>query len=101
MNATFLNIVYKHLQLSNYNIDKKILELHLLTHPEYPSIKSITDTYDYFGIENIVASVPFEVISQLPENFISLINGKLYLVKKDNNAAYIIDGKLQKNKNSI
>ena len=98
MNATFLNIVYKHLQLSNYNIDKKILELHLLTHPEYPSIKSITDTYDYFGIENIVASVPFEVISQLPENFISLINGKLYLVKKDNNAAYLIDGKLQKTK---
>lgn len=101
MNATFSNIVYKHLQLSNYNIDKKILELHLLTHPEYPSIKSISDTYDYFRIENIVANVPFEVISQLPENFISLINGKLYLVKKDNNSAYLIDGKLQKTKISF
>jgi uncharacterized membrane protein len=95
------NIVNKYIQLSNYKVEKNAIDLHLLTHPEYPSVKSISDTYDYFGIENIVASVPFEVISQLPENFISLINGKLHLVKKDKNFAYLIDGKLQKTKISF
>jgi protein-disulfide isomerase/uncharacterized membrane protein len=95
------NIVNKYIQLSNYKVVSKSINLQLLTHPDYPSIKAISDTYDYFGIENIVANVPFEVINQLPENFISLINGKLYLVKKDKNFAYLIDGKLQKTKISF
>ncbi len=101
MKESIENIVNKYIQLSNYKVDINAIDLHLLTHPEYPSVKSISDTYDYFGIENIVASVPFEVISQLPENFISLINGKLHLVKKDKNFVYLIDGKLQKTKISF
>lgn len=101
MKESIENIVNKYIQSSNYKVEKNAIDLHLLTHPEYPSAKSISDTYDYFGIENIVANVPFEVINQLPENFISLINGKLHLVKKDKDFAYLIDGKLQKTKISF
>ncbi|WP_396144013.1 vitamin K epoxide reductase family protein [Flavobacterium sp.] len=98
MKESIENLVNKYIQLSNYKVEKNAVDLHLLTHPDYPSVKSISDTYDYFGIENIVANVPFEAISQLPENFISLINGKLHLVKKDKNYVYLIDFKLQKTK---
>lgn len=95
------SLVNKYIHLSNYRVEKNAIDLHLLTHPEYPSVKSISDTYDYFGIENIVANVPFEVINQLPENFIGLLNGKLHLIKKDKNYAYLTDGKFQKTKISL
>lgn len=95
------NIAHKYLQLSNYTIDTKTIELQLLTHPNYPSIKSISDTYDYFSIENIVANVPFEVLDQLPDNFIGLINDKLHLISKNKNFAYITSENLKKEKISF
>lgn len=101
MKESIENLVTKHIQLSNYKVEKKAIALHLLTHPEYPSVKSISDTYDYFGIENIVANVPFEVLNQLPDNFIGLINGELHLVKKKQNYAHLINEKLEKKKISF
>ncbi len=62
-------------RISNY--DKKDLELQLQIHPNYPSFQSITDTLDYFDIDNIAVEVPIEALDQLPESFVSLI-------KKDN-----------------
>ncbi|WP_378181494.1 vitamin K epoxide reductase family protein [Aquimarina sp. SS2-1] len=62
-------------RISNY--DKKDLELQLQIHPNYPSFQSITDTLDYFDIDNIAVEVPVEALDQLPESFVSL-------VKKDN-----------------
>ncbi len=62
-------------RISDY--DKKDLELQLQIHPNYPSFQSITDTLDYFNIDNIAVEVPLEALDQLPESFVSL-------VKKDN-----------------
>ncbi|MHA7055892.1 vitamin K epoxide reductase family protein [Aquimarina sp. M1] len=62
-------------RISNY--DKKDLELQLQIHPNYPSFQSITDTLDYFNIDNIAVEVPVEALDQLPKSFVSL-------VKKDN-----------------
>lgn len=56
-----------------YTIDRNDIHLQLLSHPEYPSVKSITDTFDYFGIENITANVPKDVLHQLPTNFLAII----------------------------
>ncbi|MBQ0736265.1 vitamin K epoxide reductase family protein [Aquimarina celericrescens] len=53
--------------------DKKDLELQLQIHPNYPSFQSITDTLDYFSIENIAVEVPKEALDQLPDSFISLV----------------------------
>ncbi|MDY8136809.1 vitamin K epoxide reductase family protein [Aquimarina sp. 2201CG5-10] len=58
-------------QISNY--DKKDLELQLQIHPNYPSFQSITDTLDYFTIDNIAVEVPVEALDQLPKSFVSLI----------------------------
>ncbi|WP_298314123.1 vitamin K epoxide reductase family protein [uncultured Aquimarina sp.] len=62
-------------RISNY--DKKDLELQLQIHPNYPSFQSITDTLDYFNIDNIAVEVPIDALDQLPKSFVSL-------VKKDN-----------------
>ncbi|MBP2832581.1 thioredoxin domain-containing protein [Aquimarina sp. U1-2] len=56
------------------NYDKKDLELQLQIHPNYPSFQSITDTLDYFDIENIAVEVPKDALEQLPSSFISLIS---------------------------
>ncbi|NER14795.1 thioredoxin domain-containing protein [Leptobacterium flavescens] len=67
-------LVLKYLVESNYlNIDSQDLKLQLLAHPDYPSLKSITDTLDYFKIENIAASIPKEYLDQLPEHFLTLV----------------------------
>ncbi|MBW1297964.1 vitamin K epoxide reductase family protein [Aquimarina litoralis] len=58
-------------RISNY--DKKDLELQLQIHPNYPSFQSITDTLDYFDIDNIAVEVPKEALDQLPESFVSLV----------------------------
>lgn len=59
---------------SYLDVDRERLNLQLLSHPEYPSLKSITDTLDYFEIENLAATVPKEALSQMPKSFLSLIN---------------------------
>ena len=101
MKESIENIVNKYIQLSNYKVDSKSIDLQLLTHPDYPSIKAISDTYDYFGIENIVANVPFDALDQLPDSFIGLINNNLHLINKTKNSAYITNQKSEKQKISF
>lgn len=101
MKESIENIVNKYIQLSNYKVDSKSIDLQLLTHPDYPSIKAISDTYDYFGIENIVANVPFDVLDQLPDSFIGLIDNNLHLINKTKNSAYITNQKSEKQKISF
>jgi len=71
---------------SYLDIDRERLNLQLLSHPEYPSLKSITDTLDYFEIENLAATVPKEALSQMPASFLSLIktdaNDEVVLTEK-------------------
>ncbi len=58
-------------RITNYN--RKDLELQLQTHPNYPSFQSITDTLDYFNIDNIAVEVPLETLDLMPKSFITLI----------------------------
>ncbi|NAS31430.1 thioredoxin domain-containing protein [Flavobacteriaceae bacterium R38] len=67
-------LLLKYLISSNYlNIDAQDLKLQLLAHPDYPSLKSITDTLDYFEIENVAATIPKEYLDKLPKNFLTLV----------------------------
>lgn len=100
MKASIATIANKYLQLSYHKIDSKNFQLQLETHPEFPSLKSLSDTFDYFGIENIVAKVPQEALEQLPDYFISLLEKEdkvqLFLVQKTKNSVITIDENLQK-----
>ncbi|WP_108868092.1 vitamin K epoxide reductase family protein [Aquimarina aquimarini] len=103
MNTTIEKIVETTLinnRIGNY--DKKDLELQLQIHPNYPSFQSITDTLDYFDIDNIAVEVPSEALDQLPECFITLItlDNKeeiVTVIKKGNNIELKHTG-LKKNK---
>jgi len=81
---------------SNCNlVNTQDLHLQLLSHNEYPSIKAVTDTLDYFGIDNVAANVPVDALSQLPEHFLALIGEnqvtELVLVRKKQNKILYID----------
>lgn len=70
-----ISILEKYLQTNNYfRIPKTDLKLQLISHPDYPSLKSITDTLDYFGIDNIAINAPKEALEQLPTSFLALLN---------------------------
>ncbi len=76
MNATdsFLTkILFNYLKRENYTLDVSDLKLQLQSNPDYPSVKSITDTLDYFNIDNIAANVPKDALEQLPKFFLAII----------------------------
>ncbi|WP_025741357.1 vitamin K epoxide reductase family protein [Aquimarina pacifica] len=90
MNTSIEKIVESVLIQNRVNgYDKKDLELQLQIHPNYPSFQSITDTLDYFNIDNIAVEVPVEALDQLPKSFISLIKSEnteeiVSVIKNDN-----------------
>jgi len=85
-------ILEKFLIKNNYtNFNRKDISLQLQTHPQNPSFKAITDTLDYFGIENVAATVPEDSLPSLPTNFLTLIDQdgpQLVLAVKNNNLVY-------------
>lgn len=71
------HIILSLLRTNGYlTIDSERLNLQLLSHPEYPSLKSITDTLDYFEIDNLAATVPKEALSEMPKSFLALVNSE-------------------------
>lgn len=80
---------------SYLDVNRELLNLQLLSHPEYPSLKSITDTLDYFEIDNLAATVPKEALSQMPASFLALINDEkgeeVVLVEKKRGAIQIVN----------
>jgi len=82
------------------------LELQLISHNEYPSLKAITDTLDYFDIENIAANVPKDAFDQLPNSFLALIDKDdqselVFLQKKKNENVILRDSSYKKIKTSV
>lgn len=67
-------LLFRALSLNNHlHISNVDLSLQLQSHPDFPNVKAITDTLDYFGIENIAATIPKEYFDQLPKNFLALL----------------------------
>lgn len=87
-------------KIRNYN--KKDLELQLQIHPNYPSFQSITDTLDYFDIDNIAVEIPVEALDQLPDSFISLVKTdsieEIVTVNKKSNHIELKHSSLKKKK---
>lgn len=63
-----------YLNREGYNLNYKDLNIQLLSNPDYPSVKSITDTFDYFNVDNMAANVPKDALDQLPNFFLAIIN---------------------------
>lgn len=66
-------VLKNYLTREGYRLDPKDLKLQLGANPDYPSIKSITDTFDYFGVENVAVQVPISALFELPDYFLTTI----------------------------
>ncbi|MEL6537124.1 MAG: vitamin K epoxide reductase family protein [Bacteroidota bacterium] len=69
----------------------------LHSHPEFPSLRAITDSLDYFNIENLALSIPKESWGELPSGFMAQIHsteeGEAFVrvEKKGQNVRYFTD----------
>src|SRR5687767_1508904 len=82
MNAKLGPIVFKWLQYAGIGVSKKYIDDQLQSHPDYPSLISITDTLDELGIENMSMVVDKERLDELPIPFLahSPVNGGGFIV---------------------
>lgn len=77
-----INIVKKYLEKNNYLSQKDSFEELYSSHPNYPSVYAITDTFDLLSIENIAVKIPKEQFEALPEQFLTFYNKEFVLVSK-------------------
>ena len=73
-NTILEKIILNYLKRESYALDVSDLKLQLQSNPDYPSVKSITDTLDYFNVDNIAANVPKDALEQLPVFFLAIID---------------------------
>jgi hypothetical protein len=67
-------LITRFLYSNGYSNEVEKIIPHLYSHPDFPSLKCITDSLDYFGIENIVISVPGEGLEKLPQWFLAMFD---------------------------
>lgn len=80
-------LVNKYLKDNNHNrIIEKYNDLYE-SHPNYPSLLSVTDSLSFLDIENISANVPFHHFDKLPDRFLTKLNhiDDFILLTKHNN----------------
>lgn len=82
-----IKLTQKFLVLNQYtNVIEEFEDVYL-SHPNHPSLYSITDSFTVLGIENVAAEVPKDQLEALPDNFMTLVlkNGseELVVVEKD------------------
>lgn len=68
-----IDMIQSYLKRENYSINKDDLTLQLLSNQSFPSVKSITDTLDYFSVKNIAVSIPKSALAELPPNFVAVM----------------------------
>lgn len=80
-----LKLIQKFLQINRYSEVKNEFKDLFLSHPNYPSLFAITDSFDLLSIENAAIRVPKEQIVDLPSNFLAYFKEELVLVEKAKN----------------
>lgn len=98
-----LPLITKYLLQNKYTFVINDFEENFLSHPNYPSLYAITDTFDFLGIENVAAKIPDEQFEALPNQFLSFVQNaqnqsELVLVTKTVTTVTI---EFEKEKNTI
>lgn len=88
--STDFDYLYKYLQKERIYINEKEFEFQLQSHPDYPSLLSITDTLTFFNINNGAINVGSSEIELLPDRFVTFFREKqkkpqLLLIEKKGN----------------
>jgi disulfide bond formation protein DsbB len=91
-----INILLKFAHDFKYAPDREDFNDYYMSHPDYPSLNAITDTLDFFDIENLAAKVLTEQFDELPDKIITLIESDkgevfVYILAKDKHTVTYID----------
>lgn len=65
------NIITPWLRKLGIKVSSNILKEQLKSHPDYPSLLSITDTLDYLGIENLAVETCSNMLHEIPVPFLA------------------------------
>ena len=82
------NFLFYYLDKEQITIDKEEFIYQIQSHPDYPSLLSISDTLSFFNIDNIAIRVGISEIETLPNRFIALLNNE-----KNKEELYFIENK--------
>ncbi|MFC6096427.1 vitamin K epoxide reductase family protein [Flavobacterium qiangtangense] len=94
-------LVKKYFAINNNIQLKSDFEELYFSHPNYPSLFSITDSLEALGIENVAIKFPKEKISELPDIFLANFDGHFVLVHKNNTEVRIENENGENSKLSI
>ena len=86
-----IKLINEYLFINEYfNSDFEFKNI-FLSHPNYPSLLAITDTFDILGIENVAAIVENDQLGDVPNLFLCFTakNNELALAKKKGNVISI------------
>ena len=92
--------LFKYFEKEKISLDKKEFEFQIQSHPDYPSLLSISDTLSFFNIDNGAMRIGISEIEFLPERFIALLidpnhKTKLYFIEKNGNEYHYTNDKKQ------
>lgn len=76
LKANPITTVCKLFNLLNIPFNRSKLEFWMSTHPNYPSFACVSDILNFYKIENLGVSVPFDKIEELPVPFIAHFNDR-------------------------
>ncbi|URM35622.1 vitamin K epoxide reductase family protein [Flavobacterium anhuiense] len=75
-----VKLVQKYLRINNFNNQTDEFEDLFQSHPDYPSLFAITDTFDLLSIENLAVRISKEQLAELPESFLAAYKYDIVLV---------------------
>ncbi|MDR2206578.1 MAG: vitamin K epoxide reductase family protein [Flavobacteriaceae bacterium] len=78
-----LIILNKYLKKNDIHIDIDELQYQLMSHPEFPSLLSYSDTLHFLNVDNSVYKIENEQIKFLPTEFIFYNDGNFTIEKKE------------------
>lgn len=84
MAATLENIVGRWLRRMTISVSPHFLREKLQSHPDYPSLLSVTDTLDELGIDNAALQIDKEMLQEAPLPFLAHHTAKGEFVIIDN-----------------
>ncbi len=67
-------LVLRYLKKFNYRVDNTEFKQRLVSNPSFPSVGSVTDTFDFFGIANLSAKVAKGSYGDLPEHLLVVLS---------------------------
>lgn len=73
MNVTITDIGHALLKENQYFQEQDLFKMEISSHPDYPSLYALTDTYSKLGVQNMAARVDKEIIEELPNSFIATL----------------------------